>query len=310
MILQERDIDVLRALATYHVLTTHQIRALCFPADKSGRISRRRLLNMGREDYVKKRTMRVVNPTDGSATPVFHLGRRGRETLAGRFDDDRFLRKPIEILQPQHLFHYVAVSETQMLLRSAISRQSDIRLDDWFNEDEVVNTDETDHSKYFRLFTELTETPKLVCAPDSGFLIDFEGQRAAFYLEQDRDSYFHKRVAAQKSPGYEALLSRRLHRKHFPSTTLDHFFVLVVAPSKKRRDQLRAAFAETNKNKSVERIYRFLSLDEANPENLLTESILRCCHRDDFVPMVKQQETESPTATQPQSSAIALPSGS
>lgn len=309
MIVQERDINVLTALAANFIMTSRQLRKLFFPNDKTGRLTRRRLFKMAEEDFVRKRLMSVVNPHDGTATPVYHLGRKGREFLATYFDDNRYLLKPIEPLQPQHLFHYIAVTDTHLLLNEAVAQQSDARVDVWVNEDDICNSDEPERSNHFRLFTELTKPKKLVCAPDSAFVVDYDGQRAVFYLEQDRDSYFHKRVAAQKSPGYEALLNRKQHRKHFPDTTLEFFFVLFVCPTDKRRDQLRTAFADKNKDKTVQRVYRFLSLQSVTPETLLFEPVLRCCHHDDFVPMVKQTAEPTPATTQPAVPSLALSSG-
>ncbi|KAA1258578.1 hypothetical protein LF1_11000 [Rubripirellula obstinata] len=287
MQLQPRDIDALSVLARYFLLTSRQLRSLCFADDSTGRVTRRRLTKMGHEGLVRKRRMLVVNARDGAASPVYHLTRSGREFLAAHYDDDSFLRKPIEPSQPQHLFHYIGVSDVHIMLDQALAQNEDISLTRWINEDDYVNDDENDPKKRFKLLTQLGNPGKLVCAPDSAFQIETLGHRAAFYVELDRDTYFHDRVAARKTPGYQRFFANKGHRKHFPDTTLDYFFVLFVAPTEKRARQLRDAFAKKNKGDAALEAYRFGSFETLTAENLLTAPLFRCCHHDDLVPLVK-----------------------
>ena len=108
MILQDRDIEALSMLARYFMLTSRQLRQWCYRSDTTGRVTRRRLTAMRHEGFVRKRNLQVVNPRDGAASPVYHLTRQGLELLAGHFDDESLLRKPVEPSQPQHLQHYIA----------------------------------------------------------------------------------------------------------------------------------------------------------------------------------------------------------
>ncbi len=298
MVLQDRDIVTLTALARCFILSAAQVRRVAYPDDATGRITRRRLTKMVHQGLILRRRLAVVNPTDGAATPVYHLTKAGREFLAGHFGDDAYLWKPIEPTQPQYLHHYVAVAETRLLLDAALEQSKDITLVQWCHEDECLNPEEPDRDKRRRLFTELSSSPKLVCSPDAAFVLEMDSHRAVFYLEQDRDTFFHDRVAARKSPGYAALLEHQAHRVQFPSTTLDHFFVVVMTPTARRRDRLREAFAEKNQDKPAARIYRFGAVEELTAKNFLFEPVFRCCHHDEPVPLVKRGG-DSPLATQP-----------
>ncbi|QDT38400.1 replication-relaxation family protein [Stratiformator vulcanicus] len=294
MVLQERDIEVLAALARYFLLNSRQIREHCFPDDSSGRITRRRLSKMTRDGYVRKRALQVVGPADGAASPVYHLTSTGREFLAGHFDDEMLLAKPVEPSQPQHLFHYVAVAETHRLFdRATKSQEGEVQLTRWVHEDEYLNPEETDRKKRRMLRTDFDGPRKVFCIPDAAFVISYHDQHAVIYLEQDRDTFFHDRVAARKSPGYRLLSEREGHRRHFPETTLAFFFVLFVAPSRKRADQLRRAFAKKNAEHDVRRVYRFAAFDELNETNLFFEPLLGCCHHDDRVPLIKRVGEEA-----------------
>ena len=92
---------------------------------------------------------------------------------------------------------------------------------------DVINPEESSPERRFRLYTLLRESPRLICAPDSAFMLSVGPHRKAFYLEQDRNTSGVRQIAASKTPGYAALAERQLHRQHFPETTLDTFSVRV-----------------------------------------------------------------------------------
>ena len=171
-----------------------------------------------------------------------------------------------------------------------------------------MNADEADKKFRVKLLTQFNNPSKLVCAPDAAFVLESQGHKAVMYVELDRNTYFHDRVAARKTPGYKKLLASRFHRKHFPETTLGQFFVLFFAPTEKRSRQLRDAFAKKNADDPALKIYRFGSFETLTPENMLTTPLFRCCHHDDLVPLVKTGATteHTPTAEAPLQSSGTL----
>jgi hypothetical protein len=282
----ERDIPLLEGLAKYRVLNRRLSQRLYFPTDIDGRITRRRHNVLERAGYLKKTRMLVVHRDDTAPCPVIHLTMFGCQFLAERFHDDRYLLKPTTIAQPMHLHHYLAVASTHILVDEAI-RQSSAKLITWVNEEELLNPEELDPKKHIRLYTELRREPRrLVCAPDAGFLLEMNGHRGVFYLEQDRDrdNYSHKRVAALKSPGYAELHRRGLHRFHFPTTTLNRFTVLLLTANPHRRDALRRAFRDKDGNS----LWRFASQTDVTADSLLHESIWFSCDSENPEPLVKQ----------------------
>ena len=217
--------------------------------------------------------------------PVYHLAKNGCQFLAEHFEDDRYLVKPTGIDQPMHLYHYLAVANTHILLDETIA-QSHVKLVTWCNEQEFLNPENIDSKQRIRLYCELKKIPrKIICAPDSGFLLEIDGHRGVFYLEQDRDrdNYSHNRVAALKSPGYAELHRQQWHRKHFPSTTLNRFTVVMISPNEKRRDALRRAFQE----KAGAEFWRFASLTELTPKTFLHEPVWYRTDSDKPEPLVK-----------------------
>ena len=287
--LTPRDLQVLISLANYFLLNRRQVQELCYSGDKTGRIARRRLLTLQREGYINKHTMLVVNPADGTPAPVYFLARQGRETLAEELHDDRYLLRPIELPQPTHVHHYLAVSETHITLDKAIEQQKTVTLDAWHNEAEIVNVDEVDKKDHFRLYTLLRKEPRLICAPDAAFQLSLKEDRAAFYLEQDRGTGGRgtgaRQLAARKTPGYIELHRRNMHRgKHFPNATVERLIVLSISPTPNRRDALLRAFSK----KEGSHFWRFASQTELTPETFLFEPVWHRCDADEPGPLVKQ----------------------
>ena len=91
-----------------------------------------------------------------------------------------------------------------------------------------------------------------------------------------------QQIAASKTPGYAAMAERRLHRRHFPQTTLDAFTVLMVAPSERRRDALRKAIA----TKPGAALWRFVAASDLTPERFLLDPIFHPCDGEP-VPLIK-----------------------
>ena len=165
------------------------------------------------------------------------------------------------------------MSESHITLDLAIAMQDFVHLDNWLSEWDVANKDEAAPEKRYRIYTLVTDKPRLVCATDAAFLLSMQGHRKVFYLEQDRETSGVHQIAASKTPGYAALAKACLHRRHFPQTTLDSFSVLMVAPSRRRRDALKKAVA----GKPGAALWRFADASELTSESLLFGKVFHPC---------------------------------
>jgi hypothetical protein len=278
----ERDVAILLALVRYYVLNRMQIQRLCFPADQSGRITRRRIQTLVDARFIGRTQMQVYNPAAGTPAPVYFPARKGCEFLAEHGDDERFLATPTQTPQPHHLFHWLAVSDTHIALDAAIAAQQAASLTGWLSEWDIANKDESAPEKRYRIYTLINETPRLVCAPDAAFLLASRGHAKVFYLEQDRNTSGALQIAASKTAGYAAMAERQLHRKHFPQTTLDTFSVLMVAPTTRRRDALKKAIRE----KPGSALWRFVAAPDLTAENFLFAPIFHPCDGEPL-PLIK-----------------------
>jgi hypothetical protein len=264
------ELDILKLVAAYYTLTRAQITRLLLPQDSDGRVTRRHLLNLRAKNLVNRTHMEVSNPDTGHMGPVYYPSKDGCTYLAQECEDVDYLSACTQTPQWQSLYHWVQVAETHVLLDQSVAKLDGVSVALWYGEWDVVNPQEREPHRRYRLYTLLRESPKLVCVPDAAFLLDAKGHRKVFYLEQDRDTTKSaERVAAQKCAGYAALEEVAGHRRHFPDATVEKFSVLMVAPTPKRREALRKAISQ----KPGGRLWKFASLSEWTVENLLTGDV-------------------------------------
>jgi len=233
MQVQPDDFNVLANVARFYLLTREQIQSVCFPAQTSGRATRRRLLRLRNAGYLTKHRVPVALPDTNGAAPVYYVTKSGAEALASFFDDDRFLATNTRHPRADRLSHWVAINSTRLLLERAVAAQSYVQLSGWHTEWEVINKDAAEKEQ-FVLHTQLSENPPLSCSPDAAFLLTVNGASKVFYLEQDLGTTSPAQIAARKTKGYAAMLDRELHRQHFPAATLGRFSVLMVTTSAHR----------------------------------------------------------------------------
>lgn len=296
-----RDIDILKVLVRYYVLNRQQIQRLVFPNDPNGRVTRRRLQALKDLHLLNRQSLEVVHYSQ-TAAPVYYPSRQGCELLAELTGDEKFLLTPTAAPIRHHAFHWLAVSDTHIVLDEAVASQGEVRVVDWINEWDVVNKDETAAEKRYRLFTLLRESPRLVSAPDAAFLLESQGHSKTFYLEQDRATSGVQQVASGKTLGYAAMAEQKLERRHF-SATVPGFSVLMIAPNDRRRDALRKAIS----TKPGSHLWRFASTGDVVPEKILHSPIWYRCESDEPVPLVmRRQDRDQHETTLLQSTEVQL----
>ena len=277
MNLTERDFCILSKVVKYYVLSRPQLQQLCFPSDKTGRVTRRRLQALVMAGLLNRHRAQVVYPNSAPAGSVYFPSEKGIALLTEYTGDDSILLTPPRPPLPHHVAHWLAVSDTHIKLDAAIAAQDRALLEGFINEWDTVNKDETEPQKRFRLYTLLTESPKLVCAPDAAFILTVPIKREqstvtfskVFYLEEDRATSGAKQLAARKCKGYAALAEHGQHAKHFPATNVQSFTVLCITPNARRREALRKAFT----GKVGSELWRFASTQELTAKTFLHEPI-------------------------------------
>lgn len=275
--LTERDFCILSKVVKYYLLSRPQLQQLCFPSDNTGRVTRRRLQALVTAGLLNRHRAEVIYPNSAPAGSVYYPSPKGVELLAEHTGDSTILLTPTQPPIAHHVAHWLAVSETHITLDAAVASQERVLLEGFINEWDTVNKEESEPQKRFRLYTLLSESPKLSCVPDAAFMLTVpvrtEQSTASFskvfYLEQDRSTSGVSQVAARKCKGYAALAERGLHAKHFPQTNVQTFTVLCIAPNARRREALRKAFV----GKVGSQLWRFAAGEELKRETFLHEPI-------------------------------------
>ena len=101
-------------------------------------------------------------------------------------------------------------------------------------------------------------------------MLTVNGVSKVFYLEQDLGTSSPTQIAARKTKGYAAMLDRELHRRHFPTTTLSRFSVLVVTNSAYRCK----AIGEALRKKPHPEAWLLINQKDLTAESFLYSSIV------------------------------------
>lgn len=281
MIVTDRDQRVLQALARYYLLDRRRVQKLAFPGDKDGRVTRRRLEALANAGYIRRHSMLVASSQDGPLAPVFLLTSKGCEYLAEKAGDNTYLYKPVDLPHALQLVHALAVADFHIMFDTAVAAQSEIVLEAWYNEADVVNASEPDATKHFRLRTKFDN--KITCLPDAAFLLNHEGRRAAYYVELERGDGNRgtgsRQLVERKAPGYMELARQQIYLKHFPDS--DGFRVLLVVPNERRRDAVRRAFQKKDAAEIRTDLWRFVAHTDIKLDTLFNKEI---CYRCDEQP--------------------------
>lgn len=264
----EFDIQLLRSLAQYYVLTRDQLQRLCFPGHSSGRSTRKRLLKLQQGGYAQKHRMPVAFPGTNNAAPIYYLTKPGAELLTSWYGDPSYLAVNTRQPRPDRLNHWIAVNETRMVIEQAVAAQSEVSLEGWINEWETVDKSAAE-SQRFTLHTQLQENPPLSCSPDAAFLLSLRGHRKVFYLERDLGTSSPRQIAARKTKGYAGLADTQGHRRHFPQTTLENFSILFVTTTAYRAQTAAQCVAKRPRPD----LWLFIDAHELTVESFLHEPI-------------------------------------
>lgn len=267
----DKGIAVLAALAKFYVLCRPQIQRLCFSHHRDGRSTRKHLSKLVHGGYVNKHTTMIPYPSNGSGCPCYYLTQRGAEILCSYYDDPRYKAVNTKAPRADMLLHWLAVNETRLSIEEAVSANPDVELLAWYSEWQTIFDDSG--REQFYLHTVLRRTPPLSCSPDAAFLLEVQGFRKVFYLEQDRNTSGVRSIAASKTPGYTELHNCQQHKRHFPESNVDTFTVLMVTTHETRRNRLAEAIDE----KPGAALWRFVVHDDITPDNFPHEPVFLNC---------------------------------
>ncbi|MBI1313261.1 hypothetical protein GC176_18370 [bacterium] len=272
--LSPRKMKTTETVCRYYTVDRSQIqRIVNVPNDRVMRDILQQLFQAG---LINKTRMQAVSPGMGSAAPVYFPTRKGAELVAAEFGDERYLYVCTRTPDWMHLLHWIGVAEFHLRLDQALEFCNNVECLGWFGEWDEVNPHGTTPQERFRIYTLITEKPRLVCAPDAVFALRVDGVHSKmFFLELDRGTSSLQQIVKSKFPGFAALAERRLHRRLF-DTSAELFTVLHISMSAARRDHLRKIAI----GHPAAELHRFACMDDWTPEGALTNAIFYGCDDD------------------------------
>jgi hypothetical protein len=256
-------------VATYYTLPRALIQDVVGVKDDR---QMRRWLQQDVSDGLLNRThTEVWNPDNKSGpTAVYFPSREGLRFLSIHTGDDSWLTKCCLTPNWQHLYHWVEVARFRILFDRAVGTRPDLTSGGCYGEWEVIDGSAKEPEKRYRVYTKITEKPKLVFAPDAAMLLVQGAKRKIAYLEMDRGTVSVSQVCASKAGGTAGMFKKQLHKRHFDGVS-DRFWVLSVSYSAKRRDHLVEEFRKKKADEAG--LWRFASWHELTPERLLTAPV-------------------------------------
>ena len=196
--IQERDIEILKALYSYRFLTTSQITALFFNTKKRAEHRLRKL-------YDAELIGRIFRPVIfGSAEVIYVLDKVGVNLLAQETGTDRddinTARKQAKNLKSFFLNHFIDINQFRIALSLAI-QANDYDLLFWKYETELKNKNEQGLLIADKVKDPKNPNQKIPVAPDAFFGLDTSQGKAYFFLEIDRATMDNTRFK-RKMAGY------------------------------------------------------------------------------------------------------------
>ena len=262
-------VQVLRRLAEYTYLVRPQISKLEFPTHKDSRYCRKILSEMLHVKLIGKTNKRITYDALRSGCPVYWPTEYGIEVLAGAAHDETYLSASHQRPRNDRLDHWVATSETHLVLDQAIAAQQYVDVPLWVNE---WNKFRADGRNKFYLHVQFQEKPtKKSCSPDAAFLMNVEGLLQPVYVESDLNSSSPAQTVFRKEIGYDTLWTTgKFRTQHFPQLK-DHndFIVVMITTDRWRRDRL----ARVAKDIKGGYRWRFAAIGDVRPETILHERI-------------------------------------
>ncbi len=279
-------VAILLVLRRYFFMQTAQIRQAVAPADKDGSVTREQLQKLLALHYVRRHQPRILELGKATAPPVFLPTVLGSCALARETGDiGHILQVEPTFKDWLSIHHYCALTALHMTIDAAINAQSAVKQHALYFEHEVIQPDALEPSTRFRLNTIVSDTPRVVCCPDSAFEIEVSGHRRAIYVEREMGSDTPMRVVAKKHKGMALLSDTGLFRRHFPHAK--DMRVLALAPNPSWRDGLRAAFREkdgtSTKLKPGAQLWLFIAVQDLTVEKILHEPTVHTIQEKDGV---------------------------
>ncbi len=255
MVLQTRDIKIIKLVYNYRLLDSVLIRALIVGSDR-GLLSRlQKLYHNGYLDRIKRDMHKPI---------VYALGNQGADLLAKVEKIHRGTinwRKKNQKIKQYYMEHTLQVSRFRAVLELALRARSKYELLHWIPENEIKEEVLLDNLKY--------DNNRATIVPDGFFTVKRpDGKLAHFFLEADRSTMTQRRFL-KKMMAYWQFWNDKQHTQKFG---IKAFRVLTICKSMERAINLRNLSTQADPKRTGSFMFWFTTeqsycLDQ--PQNIL-----------------------------------------
>ncbi|MBA3920553.1 MAG: replication-relaxation family protein [Nostocaceae cyanobacterium] len=266
MRLMPRDLEVLKAVYEYRVLTHTQLTQLVF-SNNHPSIATKRLYTLFHNGYLERLFLPVRGGVAISPT-LYLLGKKGADqlSLSGEYLNFYWAKDHLKV-GTLFLAHALAISEFRLKMTLAC-RAVNIPILEWQGERALKK----DYDRV-SVISSSGVTKQLPIVPDSYFVLQTTKGKRCFVLELDRGTMECKRFRT-KVEGYTAYFESGAYKERYGTKSLR---VLTVTESQRRMKNLKAITERTG-GKSR---FWFALLDTLTAENILTDTVWSIAQRPD-----------------------------
>ena len=240
MRLTKRDMDIIRAVYRYRLLSSPQIEALFFPFPPDKPHSRqtscqRRLQLLFHHNYLDRVPVPVILG-EGRKPSVYELAKKGADLMARESGQDRAdigWEPNYDTYGQSFIDHTLAVNNLRVVVE-LLCQHSDLELQEWVGESDFRTAAYKERVPYRMRGARVTRI-----FPDGYFAIltPFSDKLLHFFVEVDRGTMTNSRWQ-EKMRAYSQYRSSGLSQQHYQTR---NFRVLAIAPTQARLKNLLKA---------------------------------------------------------------------
>jgi len=234
-VLQERDLEILKLIHNYRFIPSHHITNLIAGSERKilGRLQK--LFHQG---YLERLADRRIRIKAGSEKMVYAITRKAGDLLASeggldisKIDWDLKNRTVTE----RHIKHTLMIAKFRTILTLAAEGQKGVDIGQWKENRGSGKSLNPELSDTVKLEIKEGKEIRLRIVPDAFFSLREDYSEMFFFLEADRGTMPTERFW-KKLTAYRAWWKQGGSKKKLGA---EHFRVLTITPSNKRRDNLR-----------------------------------------------------------------------
>lgn len=262
IILQERDLNIVKLVYDYRFLNSEQIKALI---NGSERGILRRLQKLFHHGFLDRPLSQIVYPLTGTPKMVYALGDKGADLLATVSALDRGKikwREKNKEVKDRHIQHTLMISNFRVCLKKSLDMIPDANLLFW----EKENVKKLKDYVYIR---DLERGKiRLPIIPDGFLGIQDKRGKMYFFLEADQSTMTNARFF-KKMKAYWNWWRQGGHTRRFG---IKAFRVLTIAKTEKRGENLREITKKADDQQTGSFMFWFTSEENYHldrPESIL-----------------------------------------